>query len=89
MLVFSIGLCCLQVACAQPQSNNTPTETSGVHKSKADLEVEKLELENAKLRETHAEWLTWLPALVGVLIALSSIPVSIWSARLARANVLD
>lgn len=89
LLVFSVALCCLQIACAQPQSNATQTEASGVHKSKADLEVEKLELENTKLREVHGEWLTWLPALIGLLIAAVSIPASIWSARLARANALD
>jgi hypothetical protein len=94
LLVFSLGLCCLQIACSErsePQSNKTSTEAGAVRKSKDELEFEKLELENTKLKLENAQaaWLTWLPALLGVLIALLSIPTSIWSARLTRANALD
>lgn len=89
LLVFSLGMFCLQTASAQLQPSTAQPEPNSVERRKAELEVEKLELENAKLREMHAEWLTWLPALIGLLIAALSIPASIWSARLARANALD
>jgi type IV secretory pathway TrbD component len=89
LLVLSLGLSCLQIATAQPQSNTAPPEPGSVERRKAELEVQKLELEVAKLKEVHADWPTWVPALFGLLLAAMSIPASFWAARRARKGELD
>jgi len=65
----------------------TPQSPRIVEDRKAELEVEKLQLQIAKLRERSTP--VWIPAVIGVLAGIATAASSLWVARRARSGTLD
>jgi hypothetical protein len=63
-----------------------PTTLDG---RKAQLEVQKLELEVKRLAEDRHEWPGWLTAVLGLLVGVAGTAATIWGARRARRGALD
>ncbi|MBD1853168.1 hypothetical protein H6F87_24810 [Cyanobacteria bacterium FACHB-502] len=79
VMILGLVLLWSETATAQQLQNN-------LQKRKAQLEVDKLELEVKELRN---EWSSWLTGIVGLLAGFTGTAASIWVARLTRYGELD
>lgn len=75
-----------------PASNQQTAQCLlGDESKKLKLEIEKLELENVKLREDRASWLNtpWLAALSAFMGGLVATGAALWAARRSRLGTFD
>ncbi len=81
-VVLAIMFPCLGIAKTQQVPSSRKSR-------KADLAIQKLELEVAKLTEDRGESTKWLFGLLGFLAGLVGAAASVWIARKARLGALD
>jgi len=78
-----LGILLVQVVSAAEQQPGTPPSR------KEQLEVQKLELELASLREKKHEWPAWLTAALGFMGGIAGTAASVWAVRGSRLAALD
>ena len=66
-----------------------PRQPNSVEQRKTQLEIEKLELEVARLKENNSSWPSWLTGLLGLVLGATGTAGTIWVARRARRQGTD
>jgi hypothetical protein len=85
-LCFVLALSCIAV---WPDNLAAQVAPESSENRKADLEVQKLELEIARLKEKSHTWPEWATALLGLLAGVAGAAASILVARGTRLGELD
>lgn len=80
-VLFILGVMSSSLGIATAQQ-----ESSGLQSRRADLEIQKLEVEVAKLKEDRGGLPTWLTAFLGGVVATAT---TVWATRRARLGALD
>jgi hypothetical protein len=82
-LVFS-GI--IPLVSGETTTAQQPTTLDG---RKAQLEIQRLELEVKRLAEDRHELPAWVPAVLGALVGIAATLATAWAARRARRGALD